>query len=124
MGVPLATSVGTNKNFPDAIDVPPLKPYGVFRTLDHLPLDDRIAAYHKRLDRGADGIAAGLTNLTESYPGHPLVLLCYCHLAAADTGPMGCHRRWAAVWFEERYSLHVPELSAAVTSEVEPDTLW
>lgn len=110
MGVPVGTSIGTNKRFPGLPQAEALKPYGVFRRLDHLPLDQRIAAYHDRLDRRERQVRDNLDELVAHY-GHDqrFVLLCWCHLPDADTGPRGCHRRWAAEWFASRWDLTVPE---------------
>lgn len=122
MGVPCATAIGTNRRFEAqhaTHQVSSLAPYGVFRKLDHLPLTERITAYQARLQRHQTDLTARLNELTLRYPDHTLVLLCWCHLPDPDTGPMGCHRRWAADWFDKTYGLWVPEYGP-VPREPEP----
>lgn len=120
MGLPVATSIGQPKWFQPAVQLDTLKPFGVFRKLDHLPLEDRIIAYHERLDRHESRLRAEMTDLMNMYPDTRFVLLCWCHLSAPDTGPMGCHRRWAAAWFADRHDKDVPELGPQQARRPDP----
>lgn len=110
MGVPVRTSLGKHPQFSDVPECDTLKPRGVFRVLDHLPLAEQAAAYQHRLTGRQDALWTELRDIETSYPGLPLVLLCWCHLPTA--GPNGCHRRWAAAWFQEHHHMPVPELTA------------
>lgn len=108
MGVPVATSVGRNPGFDTAPEFQALRPFGVFRVLDHAPLDDRIRAYRHRLHRRRAQVEHEFRSLALAYPGHTLVLLCWCSAGDADANT--CHRRWAAAWFTDVYGIEVPEL--------------
>lgn len=114
MGVPVGTSIGKADWFTDRYGQIPqidtLKPFGVFRRLDHLPLDRRIEAYHERLSSRSEVLHEEIHNLWRAYGGQQLVLLCWCHLPNPDVGPRGCHRRWAAEWFADGPQIEVPEL--------------
>ena len=107
MGVPVGTSIGKHLAFREAEQVESLKPWGVFRKLEHLPLDEQRAAYLASLDRREQRIRRDLEDLTVKYRGQALVLLCWETPDVALAG--GCHRRWAADWFATK-GLDVPEL--------------
>ena len=109
MGVPVRTSVGRPRptSFPYAHEyVADLAPYGIFKikALEAATPEVRRAAYCDRLDSKSLAIEEALDLLTEAYDGQTLVLLCY------EGRGKGCHRRWAAGWFEIKYGIEVPEL--------------
>ena len=108
MGVPLATSIGKNKNFSHAPEVRSLMPWGVFRVLDHLPVEEQAKAYRASLWRRQHRVYRDLAEVAECYPGQPLVILCWCSTATALDG--ACHRRWAADWLTETLGVDVPEV--------------
>lgn len=117
MGVPVGTSVGKHRGFPHAEQVDALKPWTTFRKMSDRPLSEQRDRYQRQLTDTEQRVSRALHDLTARYPGHRLVLLCWCDLSRPDTGPNGCHRRWAADWLEQR-GLTVPELAPPAP------TLW
>lgn len=117
MGVPVGTSVGKHPKFRDAEQADPLKPWTTFRKMADAPLEEQLARYQRQLTESETKVASALQHLQEKYLGERLVLLCWCDLSRVDTGPMGCHRRWAADWLTAR-GMTVPELAPA------PERLW
>ena len=59
-----------------------------------------------RLDAHADEIVAGGAYVALSYPGGPLVPLCFEDVHGGEH----CHRLWFAKYFEDRDGIEVPEL--------------
>lgn len=106
-GVPVGTSVGRHPEFKHAPECNALKPWGVFKKMEHLPLDEQEAAYIASLNKRQGRIWAELAEIHMCYPEATLVLLCWCSPDTALTG--GCHRRWAAEWFETEHGIVVPE---------------
>jgi hypothetical protein len=107
-GVPIRTTVGAPKYWKGGplIQLREITPYGVFgEVLDHAAAEE---AYRQRLDRYAEIIVAGLSEVARQHPGQALCLLCFEDVHAGQV----CHRRWFADWFEERYGIEVPELGA------------
>lgn len=124
VGVPLVTSIGQPKwePWPTAHQIDDLKPFGIFRRMDDKPLEERIAAYHSRLDGRRGQIEKRFADLAERYPGQPLVVCCWCNLLAEDVGRRGCHRRWFAEWMLDRFGLAVPEWTLRDTWAQNDDT--
>ena len=120
MGVPVGTSIGRHPAFRGGHEIDTLKPFGIFRVMDDEPVEVQARAYRARLNRRQGRLWQELTELADAYPGTPLVLLCWCRPEVALAG--GCHRRWAAQWFENEHGLRVPEAALSVGHEKIP--LW
>jgi hypothetical protein len=109
LGVPVATSVGPHPAFRNAPQVHALKPFGVFGVMSDRPVVEQRTAYLARLHKHARTIERVLDDLTATYPGQTLVVLCWCPRDIAVQG--ACHRRWAADWLDEHYGVQVPEVT-------------
>jgi len=113
-GVPVGTSVGPHPAFSTAPEVHALKPFGVFGVMSDRPVHAQRAAYQSRLHRYTTTIERLLDDLTATYPGETLCLLCWCRRDVALRGE--CHRRWCADWFGDVYGIEVPEVSGRTTA--------
>lgn len=113
MGVPIGTSIGRNKQMPEAVDLNALKPWTTFRKMSDRPPEEQRARYQQQLTETEERVAHSLQAIQQHYPGIRLMLLCWCHLPRV--GADGCHRRWAADWLEQR-GMACPELGST------PDT--
>jgi len=71
------------------------------------------ARYRTRLDGyGVDKIRGVFHAIARSYPGKPLVLMCYEDLTKA-----ACHRRLFAEWWQEQTGEHVEEMAPALVNQ-------
>lgn len=106
-GVPVRITVGAPRFFQQSHEfVKVLAPFGIFKNANLPTVQMRHEAYIDRLDKHADQLMNELYGLTEAYPGATLCLLCYENVHKGEV----CHRRWAADWFLDRYSIVVPEI--------------
>jgi hypothetical protein len=108
-GVPIQVTIGTPKFWGgrrQLVDLRIAAPWGLMDP--ELPTDECRRLYVQRLDDRADRIVGGLAAIARQNPGERLVLLCFEDVEAGQV----CHRRWFAEWFEDRYGIEVPELTA------------
>jgi len=122
-GVPFQTSIGTPKNFAyPKHDLKVLMPFVTFRKPKYnYDMKAAAARYKQYLHEKKVSVERALDSFTDTYPGEPLVMLCYESRNAAMGGE--CHRRWFADWVEAEYGFWVPEagvLPPAPVVEPEP----
>lgn len=123
MGVAVGTSIGKFKGDPLMLQCDPLKPWSTFRKMDSRPLEEQCARYQRQLTETKPRVRAAIEDLQRRHLGATLVLMCHCHLPRPDTGPMGCHRRWAADWFAKNTGFGLlPELGAV--ADTRPSELF
>lgn len=82
-----------------------ITPYGLIGDkARELTPDEWEARYLARLDRhGVDRIRTRFADVSATYGGKPLILLCW------EVEPADCHRGMFARWWEEQTGQHVPE---------------
>lgn len=113
-GVPVGITVGRPRfvryNY---LTIKALAPWELMKPplkgIDDIPIERRV--YRRRLAAHEQEILGALNELAQTYPGLPAVLMCFEDVLGKD-GPDGCHRRWVAQWWQERYGWDVPELAA------------
>ena len=104
LGIPVRTSVGPPRSFPDVLVEWPTvyPPWPLVRgKLDQATYRRR---YRHQLHRLTPKVLAELQELREGYCA-PLVLLCHCDLARGF-----CHRRMLAEWISQKLDLGVAEI--------------
>lgn len=103
-GVPVQCSIGAPQWWqgPPLADLRSTAPWGLKDVLDD---DEFRRKYRARLHRQTNRIVRELTELADSYPGTPLILMCF----ERDRG--NCHRLQLAEWLSERLDVEVPEVT-------------
>jgi hypothetical protein len=109
LGVPVRTSVGPPRSFPDVLvdwsRVWP--PWSLVRA--GLPEADYRRRYRHQLHRQTPAVLRELRDMQEGYD-QPLCLLCHCDLSRPDGW---CRRTMLGEWISEKLDVEIPELGCA-----------
>ena len=103
-GVPVRTSVGPPRWFPDVlVEWPTVYPWGIYNA----DLDEQTfrRKYRHQLHRKTPKVLAELQELREGYASLGIVLLCF------EPAGTFCHRTVLAGWLEEQLGETISELS-------------
>jgi hypothetical protein len=102
-GVPVRTSVGPPRSFPDVlVEWPTVYPWGIYNA----DLDEQTfrRKYRHQLHRKTPKVLAELQELREGYDA-PLVLLCF------EPAGSFCHRTLLAEWISQHTGEAIPEVA-------------